>query len=99
MKIKKNDNVIVIAGKDKGSKGKVLKVFPKLDKVVVEGVNVAKKHISYRYDKKGEIIEREMPVHVSNVKKAAKAVKASSTKVAKAEKPATKKAATKSKAK
>jgi large subunit ribosomal protein L24 len=72
MKIKKNDNVIVIAGKDKGSKGKVLKAFPKLDKVVVEGVNVAKKHVSYRYDKKGEIIEREMPVHVSNVKKVAK---------------------------
>jgi large subunit ribosomal protein L24 len=72
MKIKKNDNVIVIAGKDKGSKGKVLKAFPKLDKVVVEGVNIAKKHVSYRYDKKGEIIEREMPVHASNVKKVEK---------------------------
>lgn len=84
MKIKKNDNVIVIAGKDKGSKGKILKVFPKLDKVIVEGVNVVKKHVSYRYDKKGEIIEREMPVHVSNVKKAAKSEKAASTKTTKA---------------
>ena len=66
MKIKKNDNVIVIAGKDKGTKGKVLKVFPETEKVVVEGVNVAKKHVSYR-NKDGEIIEKSMPMHVSNV--------------------------------
>lgn len=78
MKIKKNDNVIVISGKDKGKKGKVLKSLPKEDKVVVEGVNVVKKHISYRYDKKGEIIEREMPIHISNVKKAEKTEKAPS---------------------
>lgn len=90
MKIKKNDNVIVIAGKDKGSKGKVLKVFPKLDKVVVEGVNVAKKHISYRYDKKGEIIDREMPIHISNVKKAKEAAKPAAKK-AETKKPASKK--------
>lgn len=93
MKIKKNDNVIVIAGKDKGSKGKVLKVFPKLEKVVVEGVNVVKKHVSYRYDKKGEIIDREMPVHVSNVKKTKEsATKSTAKPVAKKEvkKPATK---------
>ena len=66
MKIKKNDKVIVIAGKDKGTKGKVLKTFSGTEKVVVEGVNVGKKHISYR-NKKGEIIEIPMPIHVSNV--------------------------------
>jgi len=69
MKIKKNDNVIVIAGKDKGTKGKVLVALPKADKVIVEGVNIAKKHVSYNYDKKGEIIEKAMPIHISNVKK------------------------------
>jgi large subunit ribosomal protein L24 len=67
MKIKKNDNVIVITGKDKGTKGKVLKVFPNSEKVVVDGVNIARKHISYKSDKKGEVIEKPMPVHVSNV--------------------------------
>lgn len=68
MKIKKNDNVIVIAGKDKGTKGKVLKVFPNLNKVVVEGVNIAKKHIKKSQgNKSGQIIEKSMPIDVSNV--------------------------------
>ncbi len=68
MKIKKNDNVIVLAGKDKGTKGKVLKAFPKLNKVVVEGVNIAKKHVRPRVNgKKGEIVQRPMPIDVSNV--------------------------------
>ncbi len=66
MKIKQNDNVIVISGKDKGTKGKVLKSFPEIEKVVVEGVNIGKKHISHR-NKKGEIVEMPMPIHVSNV--------------------------------
>jgi large subunit ribosomal protein L24 len=66
MKIKKNDNVIVLAGKDKGTKGKVLKTFPETEKIVVEGVNIMKKHVSYR-NKEGEIIEKPMPIHVSNV--------------------------------
>lgn len=66
MKIKKNDKVIVMAGKDKGTKGKVLKTFSDSKRVVVEGVNVGKKHISYR-NKKGEVIEVPMPIHVSNV--------------------------------
>lgn len=66
MKIKKNDKIIVIAGKDKGTKGKVLKTFPEAEKIVVEGVNVGKKHVSYR-NKKGEIIEKPMPIHISNV--------------------------------
>lgn len=68
MKIKKNDNVIVLAGKDKGTKGKVLKAFPKLNKVVVEGVNVAKKHVRPRTSgKKGEVVQKPMPIDVSNV--------------------------------
>jgi large subunit ribosomal protein L24 len=67
MKIKKNDKVIVITGKDKGKKGKVLRALPAENKVIVEGVNVAKKHISYRYDKKGEVIDKSMPINVSNV--------------------------------
>lgn len=68
MKIRKDDNVIVISGKDKGKKGKVLEAFPSLNKVVVDGVNMAKKHIKPRQNgKAGEIVERPMPVDVSNV--------------------------------
>jgi large subunit ribosomal protein L24 len=69
MKIKKNDNVIVIAGKDKGKTGKVLKAFPKLDMVLVDGVNVKKKHQrATKSNSKGQIVEKPLPVHVSNVK-------------------------------
>ena len=70
MKIKKGDNVIVIAGSNKGKKGKVLKAIPTENKVVVEGVNVKKKARKAR--KAGELsqmIEMAMPIHVSNVKK------------------------------
>lgn len=68
MKIKANDNVIVIAGKDNGKKGKVLKAFPKEDKVVVEGVNLKKKHQKAKSKgSKGETIEIAVPIHVSNV--------------------------------
>ena len=70
MKIKKNDNIIVISGKDKGKKGKVLRAMPKIDKVIVEGINIVKKHQKSRQaEKSGEIIEKPMPIHVSNVKK------------------------------
>lgn len=69
MKIKKGDNVIILAGKDKGKTAKVLKSFPSLNKVIVEGVNISKKHSKNRFssDKKGEIVDRAMPIHVSNV--------------------------------
>ncbi len=68
MKIKKNDNVVIIAGKDKGTKGKVLRTFPSIDKVVVDGVNIAKKHVKKgRGNSAGQIIEKPMPIHVSNV--------------------------------
>ena len=69
MKIKKNDNIIVITGKDKGKKAKVLKAFPKLDMVLVEGVNLKKKHKkSTAGAGKGAVVEIAHPIHVSNVK-------------------------------
>lgn len=70
MKIKKGDNVIVIAGSNKGKKGKVIKAIPSELKVVVEGVNMRKK--AHKAKKKGDIsqiLEIAMPIHVSNVKK------------------------------
>ncbi len=68
MKIKKGDNVIVTSGRDKGKKGTVVKTLRELDKVVVEGVNIRKKHQKpKRRGEKGQIIEIAMPIHVSNV--------------------------------
>lgn len=68
MKIKKGDNVIVLSGKDKGKEGKVLKAIPDVEKVIVEGINVSKRHQKSRQQGKGgEIIEKTMPIHVSNV--------------------------------
>jgi large subunit ribosomal protein L24 len=68
MKIKKDDDVIVVAGKDKGKTGKVLVAFPREDKVIVAGVNVLKKHQRARKcGQKGQVVEKTMPVHVSNV--------------------------------
>jgi len=52
MKIKKNDQVLIISGDDKGKKGKVLKVFPKEEKILVEGVNLAKKHVRPKKEEK-----------------------------------------------
>jgi large subunit ribosomal protein L24 len=69
MKIKKGDKVIVLTGKDKGKTGEVTRSFPKKGKVIVSGVNVAKKHTRNRFsqDKKGEIVDKTMPINVSNV--------------------------------
>ncbi|MEI6528312.1 MAG: 50S ribosomal protein L24 [bacterium] len=68
MKIKKNDNVIVIAGKDKGKTGKVIVAFPREDKVIIEGVNMKKKHQrATKANSKGQIVEKALPIHVSNV--------------------------------
>ena len=68
MKLKTNDIVIVTAGKDKGTKGKILKVFPKLDKVLVEGVNIYAKHIKPKSDQqKGETVRRERALPMGNV--------------------------------
>ncbi len=68
MNIKKDDNVIVISGKDKGMSGKVIKTLPKQDRVIVEGVNMIKKHKKPRNAQDvGGIIDMEAPIHVSNV--------------------------------
>ncbi|MDA3861765.1 MAG: 50S ribosomal protein L24 [Melioribacteraceae bacterium] len=68
MKIRKNDNIIVIAGNSKGSTGKVLKVFPKKNRVIIEGVNLRKKHTKpNQANPQGGIIEMEAPIDVSNV--------------------------------
>ena len=68
MKIRTGDTVIVISGDDKGKTGKVLKALPKEDKVIVEGVNVNKKHVKpSQANPKGSIKEINLPIHVSNV--------------------------------
>ena len=71
MKVKKGDTVLVIAGKDKGAKGRVIAAYPRLDKVLVEGVNRVKKHTRVRTTQRGAktggIVTQEAPVHVSNV--------------------------------
>lgn len=68
MKIKKNDKVIVTAGKDKGKTGTVTLAIPKENKVIVEGVNMRKKHQKPRRGgQQGQILEKALPIHVSNV--------------------------------
>jgi len=71
MKVKKGDTVVVIAGKDRGSKGKVIAAYPRQDKVLVEGVNRVKKHTRIRTTQRGAktggIVTQEAPIHVSNV--------------------------------
>jgi large subunit ribosomal protein L24 len=68
MKIKKDDNVLVIAGKDKGKKGKVRFVYPKEQKALIEGVNVIKTHSKAKSQvKQTGIIEREAPISLSSV--------------------------------
>ena len=68
MKLKKGDTVVVISGKDKGQEGEVVQVMPAANKVIVNGVNTAKKHSKARKtNQQGGIIDRDMPVDVSNV--------------------------------
>ena len=68
MKIRKDDSVLVIEGKDKGKKGKVHRVFPRDDRVLVEGVNIVKRHTKARGGvRQAGIVEREASIHISNV--------------------------------
>mgnify|MGYP001382454156 CR=1 FL=1 len=71
MKVKKGDTVLVIAGKDKGARGKVIAAYPKEQRVLVEGVNRVKKHTRIRTTQRGAktggIVTQEAPIHVSNV--------------------------------
>jgi len=69
MKIKKGDTVLIIAGKYRGKKGKVLKTFPKEKKILVEGVNLIKKHQRpKKTGEKGQIVELRKPIDISNTK-------------------------------
>jgi large subunit ribosomal protein L24 len=71
MKVHKGDTVLVISGKDKGAKGKVLQAYPTREKILVEGVNRIKKHTAIsrteRGAQSGGIVTQEAPIHVSNV--------------------------------
>jgi len=68
MKIRREDNVLVIAGKDRGKKGKVRKALPGENRVIIEGINMIKKHSRARgVARQAGIIEREAPIHISNV--------------------------------
>lgn len=68
MKLKKGDTVLVIAGKDKGKEGEIVRALPRENKVIVSGVNIAKKHQKQtKQTMQGGIIDRDMPVHASNV--------------------------------
>lgn len=68
MKIKTGDQVKIIAGKDKGKTGKVIQVFPKENRVVVEGANILKKHVrSMKQGQPGQRVEFAAPLHASNV--------------------------------
>ncbi len=67
LKVKKGDQVVVVTGKDKGKKGKILKVFPEKNRVVVSGINVAWKHTKPTKVSDGGIIQKELSIHVSNI--------------------------------
>ena len=67
--IKKNDTVIVRVGDDKGKKGKVLKVFPREGKALVEGINTVKRHQkTQKNGSKGQVVEKPMPIQLANLK-------------------------------
>ncbi len=66
-RIRKGDEVVVIAGENRGSRGKVLQVLPREERVLVEGVNLRKRHERQTQESEGGIIERERPLHLSNV--------------------------------
>jgi large subunit ribosomal protein L24 len=67
LRIKKGDNVVVIAGRDKGKTGEVLRVFPAEARVIVQSVHVAKRHTRPRMGEPGGIVEKELTIHISNV--------------------------------
>jgi large subunit ribosomal protein L24 len=67
LKLKKGDSVVVLTGRDKGKTGSVLRALPEENKVIVQGVNVAKRHTRQSPTSQGGIVEKELPIHVSNV--------------------------------
>jgi large subunit ribosomal protein L24 len=67
LKIKKGDNVVVIAGRDRGKTGQVMRVMPDESRLIVQGVNMVKRHTAPRPGQPGGIVEKEASIHVSNV--------------------------------
>jgi len=67
LKVRRGDEVIVISGKCKGQKGEVLKVFPEKNKALVSGINLVKKHMKPTQTHEGGIIQKELPIHISNI--------------------------------
>ena len=67
LKIKKDDNVVVISGRDKGKQGKVLRVFPTEARAIVQGVHIARRHTKPRMGDPGGIVEKEATIHISNL--------------------------------
>ena len=66
-KIKKGDTVVVITGRDKGKSGAVLRAYPAEGRLLIQGVNMAKRHTRATQAQQGGIVEKEMPIHISNV--------------------------------
>lgn len=66
-KFRKGDNIVVIAGRDRGKKGSVLKVMPAEERLIVQGVNIVKRHMRPSATQTGGIVEKEAPIHVSNI--------------------------------
>ena len=96
MKIKVNDIVLILTGKDKGKTGKVIKTLKNEQKVVVEGINIAKRHVKPRGNNdQGGIFDIEMPIHVSNVKKIEEVKKTAKKEKVEAKKEESKKTTTK----
>ena len=66
-KLKKGDDVIVLSGKDKGKKGKIVRMLPKIDKAIVSDINKVKKNQKPDNNQPGGIVDKEMPIHISNL--------------------------------
>jgi large subunit ribosomal protein L24 len=66
-RIRKGDNVVVIAGRDKGKTGEVIRMIPEESRAVVRGVNIAKRHQRQTAREQGGIVTKEMPIHISNI--------------------------------
>jgi large subunit ribosomal protein L24 len=67
LKIKKGDNVVVISGRDKGKRGEILRVYPKENRVIVQGIHMARRHTKPRMGDPGGIVDKELTIHVSNI--------------------------------
>jgi large subunit ribosomal protein L24 len=67
LKVKKGDTVLVISGKDKGKSGEIVTVYPKNNRVILRGINLAKRHTAQSQTSQGGIIDKELSIHVSNI--------------------------------